>query len=455
VSRGKQIGIILTGIFLFTLSWGLLILAKTLLKTNQNNNLNYLPENVSFAVRLDGRELAEKTLFSVFIESKDEQVLKMIQTLLKENTSEESEFRNLGIDYLSDILIFRISIENRQVSGMLFNVSNPGLFKKGLHDTPAAFACNEDVGVVLFDNSDRPIGSDRLNVYAERMLRKPTSTIAKLVIVHHQSGTFFEIYSNGSLFNDNGIIDRSDIHFGLNDHMLFINGKMKLNKSGSHKLNYLQRTLKPEGFHFSATQIPQALNDSLKRWLHSYDCKIPDIRSLSLNLRGTKIINHSSGFFVVPQMELYINTVSPINLIHVLSNTKLKSYFDYDLDSNWISFQDERLYFKQLSPSEIYIGITQNPHWKDHVAKELLVVRGNVKPLMKIEGGGLMTSFLEMIPEYRASKELCEHIDRLELTMRHSDRAQALLQGKIVFGENYHPMNEIIKFLLIGEFLDQ
>jgi hypothetical protein len=139
----------------------------------------------------------------------------------------------------------------------------------------------------------------------------------------------------------------------------------------------------------------------------------------------------------------------------LLSNTKLKAYFDYDLESNWISFQDERLYFKQLSPSEIYIGIKQNPHWKDHVAKELLVVRGNVKPLMKIEGGGLMTSFLEMIPEYSAGKELCEHIDLLELTMRHSDRAQALLQGKMVFGENYHPMNEIIKFLLIGEFLDQ
>ena len=173
------------------------MLAKTLLKTNENNNLNYLPEEVSFAVRLDGRELAEKTLFSVFIESKDEEVLEMIQALLKEETAKESEFRNLGIDYLSDILLFRMNIENRTIPGILFNVSNPGLFKKGLEDAPAAYGCAQDVGVVLFDDATQPLGKDRLMVYADRMLRKPTNTVEKLEIVHHQSGTFFEIFSNG------------------------------------------------------------------------------------------------------------------------------------------------------------------------------------------------------------------------------------------------------------------
>jgi hypothetical protein len=455
VSKWKQIGIVVTGIFLLSLSWGLLILAKTLLKTNENNNLNYLPENVSFAVRLDGRELAEKTLFSVFIESKDEQVLGMIQKLLKEKTSEKSEFRNLGIDYLSDILIFKMSLENRQVSGMLFNVSNLGLFKKGLHDTQVAFACNEDVGVVLFDDNVRPIGLDRLNVYADRILRKPSSTIADLEIVHHQSGTFFEIYSNGSLFNDNGIIERSDIHFGLSDRMLFLNGKMKLPISRSQKLNYLQKTLLPDGFHLSCSQLPQVLNDSLKSCLHNYDCKIPDIRSLSLNFLGTKIINHSSGFFVVPQMELYIKTATPFNITNFISNKKLNKSFDYQIDSSSIRFQNERLYFNQLSPTEIYIGISENPNWKNNKEKEFIVVKGNVKPLLKIEGGGLMISFLEMIPGFRASKELSEHIDRFELTVRHSDRSKALIQGKMVFEEPYYPMNEIIKFLLTGEFIDQ
>ena len=123
MSRRKQIAAILSGIFLLSIAWGLLVLAKTLLKTNENNNLNYLPEEVSFAVRLDGRELAEKTLFSVFIESKDEEVLEMIQALLKEETAKESEFRNLGIDYLSDILLFRMNIENRTIYKRKWNES--------------------------------------------------------------------------------------------------------------------------------------------------------------------------------------------------------------------------------------------------------------------------------------------------------------------------------------------
>jgi hypothetical protein len=106
-----------------------------------------------------------------------------------------------------------------------------------------------------------------------------------------------------------------------------------------------------------------------------------------------------------------------------------------------------------LSPNEVYIGVTPAPKWKQHTGKELLVVSGNLKPLMKIEGGGLMTSFLEMIPEYRASKQLSEHIDRFELQMRRSGSNHALMQGKMVFGNHYHPMNELIKFLLTGEFL--
>jgi hypothetical protein len=455
VSRRKQIGFILIGIFLLSLSWLLLILAKTLLKTNENNNLNYLPEKVTFALRLDGRELAEKTLFSVFIESKDEEVLELIRTLLKEETSKESEFRNLGIDYLSDILFFRINLENRKVSGMLFNVSNPGLFKKGFKDTPIAHACNEDVGVVLLDNDDRPVGKDQLNAHAERMLRKTTSTITDLEIVHNQSGTFFEFFSNESIFNDNGIIERSDIHFGLDDQKLFINGKMNLNKERSNKFNYLQKTLRPEVFHFSGTQLPQILNENLLRWLHKYHYQLPNIRSISMNFRGTKILNNSSGFFVLPQMDLYLKTANPIDLAELVSNKELKAYFDYDIDSGSIRFQDERLYFKQLSPTEIYLGVTEIPNWKEHHTKELLILSGNIKPLMKIEGGGLMTSFLEMIPEYRASKQLSEHIDCFEFKMRHSGSSHALLQGKIVFKEGYHPMNEIIKFLLVGEFLNQ
>jgi hypothetical protein len=453
VSRRKQIAAILSGIFLLSIAWGLLVLAKTLLKTNENNNLNYLPEEVSFAVRLDGRELVEKTLFSVFIESKDEEVLEMIQALLKEETAKESEFRNLGIDYLSDILLFRMNIENRTIPGILFNVSNPGLFKKGLEDAPAAYGCAQDVGMVLFDDATQPLGKDRLMVYADRMLRKPTNTVEKLEIVHHQSGTFFEIFSNGSLFNDNGNIERSDIHFGLDDRMLFINGKLLLNKERASKISYLRKTLQPDGFHFSGTQLPEALNDSLKNWLGQLKINVPSIQTLSLNLRGTKIINHSSGFFVVPQMELYLQTARPFDIDKLLSDKKLQTYFDYEKDSSFISFQEERLYYTQLSPTEVYIGVTPAPKWKKHTGKELLVVSGNLKPLMKIEGGGLMTSFLEMIPEYRASKQLSEHIDRFELQMRRSGSNHALMQGKMVFGNHYHPMNELIKFLLTGEFL--
>ena len=235
--------------------------------------------------------------------------------------------------------------------------------------------------------------------------------------------------------------------------MLFINGKLLLNPDHSDKITYLGKTLQPDGFHLSGTQLPVSMNDSLRKWLTPYNINLPQIQTLSLNLRGTKIINHSSGFFVIPQMELYVKTAHSFDIEKLLSDKKLQTYFDYEIDSNCIRFQDERLFFDQLTPTEFYIGVTPKPKWTKHSGKELLIVKGNLKPLMKIEGGGLMTSFLEMIPEYRASKQLSDHIDRFELTMRRTGNKHALLQGKMVFGDDYHPMNEIIKFLLTGEFV--
>ncbi|MFO0495127.1 MAG: hypothetical protein ACK50Y_06305, partial [Flavobacteriia bacterium] len=87
--KGKIFISVLTGIFTLLIAWMLLFTTKTLLESNKNNNLNYLPEKANFAVRLDGRELAEKTLFSVFIESKDEALLKMIRETIEKQTEKE------------------------------------------------------------------------------------------------------------------------------------------------------------------------------------------------------------------------------------------------------------------------------------------------------------------------------------------------------------------------------
>ncbi|MCE2713637.1 MAG: hypothetical protein LW688_14060, partial [Cryomorphaceae bacterium] len=53
-------------IFLIVFSWAIVLTSQAVLESNTNKNLHHVPRDVTFAMRLDGREIAEKTLFSVF-----------------------------------------------------------------------------------------------------------------------------------------------------------------------------------------------------------------------------------------------------------------------------------------------------------------------------------------------------------------------------------------------------
>ena len=419
--------------------------------TNQNNNLHYLPENVNYAIRIDGRELAEETLFSLFLESKDERVLELILEELRKKGDADKEFSNLGIDYLSDIIVFQMEIEGRSIEGFLFNVSNPGLFKKGFEDSPVAVACSEDVGVVLLDYAGIPIVKERFTPIAEQLLSKPSNAIDSYNITRKHKGTFFETFTKGTPFNEESIFGRSNIRFGLSDLALFMNGRLEL-KTGLSTPT-LKKVLEPKGFHFSGTQLPKLAEDSLKKWFKSFGVRPPEINAVSFNLLGTKIVNTSTDFFVVPQIDLLIETKKDFSVESLLDNKKIASYLHFERDSNVIRFGDEEIFFKQLTEKSFYIGITENPKIWSVSGNELLRIRGNLKPWTNITGGALVTAFLDLIPEYRASKVLSDHIDQFDVTI-HARGNFALLRGRMLFGEKYHPLNELIKFLLLGEFLD-
>jgi hypothetical protein len=151
-------------------------------------------------------------------------------------------------------------------------------------------------------------------------------------------------------------------------------------------------------------------------------------------------------------MDLMAETSRPVDIERILENEKLKSFLQYQKDSNYIRFQEERLYFKQLSETSFYIGRSVTPMFTTNSSNALLTIKGDIRSILKVEGNHLISSILEMIPEYRASNQLTEHVDKFDLTVRRSHGGHAQLKGEIRFKQTYYSINEIIKFLIIGEF---
>lgn len=438
---------------LLVLAWSFLFFNQAVLEENSNHNLAHVPANATFAIRIDGRELAEKTLFSVFLESKDEEIISLLQETFTKNIQKDDQFKNFGIDFLSDIVVFEVPYKQTFVQGILVNVGNERLFSKNMTNSKNIFACKDKVGVIF---SAKNVSNKILKADLQNFARKIINTADDKTLYgfaeKRGSGKFIETSSKGFLLGETSYFGRSNILFELQNNELLLSGKFSINQKNIPKS--CKKILRPKGLHVSTTLIPDNLNDSLNKWLSQFQLSIPVIKELSVNFMGTKVINHSTGFFVVPQMELLIECEQAIDVQQLFNSEKAGTYFDYSLEDAAIRFQDERLYFKQLSPTSFYLGISKEPTILNNPNKDLLSIQGELKPLTQIEGGGMMTAFLEMVPLYRASKNLANHTESIHLTISNSSSKEAQLKGNLSFQEGYYPMNEIMKFLLVSQLID-
>lgn len=440
---------------LLVFAWLFLFFNQTILAKNANNNTLHVPDNANYAIRIDGRELAEKTLFSIFLESKDEVVISLLQSSISKNMNTEGQFKNYGIDYLSDIVIFEIPYKRSTIQGILVNVNNKQLFNKNLNGSKSVFACHDDVGVIFnYSNFKDQVPSSELKKIAVNMVKTTSKNTPENFIAHHGPGKFVETYSKSSNFGESTYFGKSTVLFELQEKSLLLSGKLDLNSKNTTAINPLTKIIEPKGIHFSSTIIPTVLVDSLNGWLKQFSLTIPSINTISLNHIETKIINHSSGFFVIPQIELLIQFNKDFSIQELLSSPELITYLAYSLQKNHISFQEEKIFFKQINSKSIYIGITENPTFKTVNSNEVVKIEGNLKALTTIKGGGMMTAFLEMLPIYSASKNLVKHTESLNLSFVKTNKNNIDLKGELKFTKDHYPMNELIKFLLVGQIFN-
>lgn len=435
--------------FILILAWLFLLIFQSILKKNSNVNIRHIPKEVTFAMRLDGKEIAERTLFSVFLETKDPAVIELFQDVVTKNFKKNGGFKNYGLDFLSDVVIFEMPFKNYTVQGFIVNVTNEHLFRKNLTKTGKIFAYKKNIGVILSNSKkNKKLSNVELQGLATKIVSNIQESSHSPFKNLQGSGKFIETYTKGSFFGESSFFGRSNILFELQENSLLLSGDISMNEK---QLHTLQDIIKPNGLHISSSIIPSNVSDSLNRWLSRYEASIPPIKQFSINFKGTKIINHSSGFFIIPQMELLLSCEKPVSIYKILSTEKFHKSLDYELHANFIRFQEDTLYFKQITPTSFYIGVNEKPNFGKIKGADIFQMEGSIKPLTHIEGGGLMISFLEMLPIYRASKNLAANTDYLKLSVSKENKKSAKLSGELRFSEGHSPMNELVKFLLSGQ----
>jgi hypothetical protein len=429
-------------IVLFSITWMVLLFSQGILEKNENKNINYVPKDVQFALRIDGRELAGETLFSVFLESKDEEILQLMQETFAENKSSEKKWIQDGVDYLSDIVIFQIDYESTPLNCVLLNISNEGLFRKNHTSESEICAVKDGVGIII--PLIKASKKTELQAFANKIISSPQNGEYSSSIHHPQAGRLIEalvLTKNKSTFS-----------LELANNRLLLNGEIAFNPN--NVLHPIHKKLQSKGLHITTSLIPSELSDTLNSWLKQFGVKIPAFKELSLNYMGTSIFNHTSGFFIVPQMELYIECLAPFDIESLTESDSIAHYFDYKLKEGWIEIQDEKLYYAQLSPNSFYIGVSKNPTFTNAPKNNYLLISGKLSMLTEVKSEGWANTILEMIPQYRAGKTFANRAEKIDFSIVRMNSQKAKIRGDIQFKTGFYPMNEVLKLLITGKLIN-
>lgn len=425
-------------------TWLCIRLVGFLLSEYPNENTHFVPKNAHYAIRIDGRNLGEDVLFTVLMASRDEEVIDLLKQKRKDFQGKKTSLS--GVNPLSDIILFEI-IENKNVYyGVLFNLYNAELFLKEMpekYGKDFAFSANSKVGLLLIASS----GSRKeLRSIAQNYFKKKNNFGHHFFDKKHDKKHLAEVHlHDGSTKNEHEI----ELRFDNEQGKLKVEGTYsthsKIEPSSSAYL------LVPEGIHLTNLALPGHWADSAKALLQQVvKTPLPPIKSVSLNYRGMDIINHPSGYFPLPDLDLVLEVKDSFNVQNFVENYVAQSKFECLVTDNFIEIEGMRMYFQQLNENTFYFGRTQSPNFIKSDGKTLLLIKGNLNPINSIRGGGFLTSMLSISPTYQASKTLTNRTSEVNVQVTKQGDMTAKIEGELVFKEDYFALNELLRFLLIS-----
>lgn len=425
-------------LFLLAMLWMIIFFSQFITSESLNTNTHFIPEDAELALVFDGKQLMEQLTNDFALTKQEDQLFSEILNLFE---SDEDSKDNLGIDFLSNIVLFTLDTNGHHLQGALLNLSNSSNFDANV---PSLLSENstllslENVGLILQEKGiikGTRITTGELDQLAERILSQPTghfsSNNEEILLKYRMNGRWIDVKQEGNTIAIEGYINYREMHQSIPEIM-----------------NY--RVLRNNGnVHLSTHIIPQVVDDQLRSLLGD---SLPAIRSISVNLYGMELVN-ADKIMLVPDCDVLLYFGQPINFKDFLKNTTQEDLIG-DVTEKTFTFNDVQFQYTQLSDSSVYFG--QRVYSPEDIIKHARVLEASGSPslITDVQGSALLTGGLNMIPLFSASKQLSKDIEHFEMTITSLDSTTGTLKASIEFKEDTSPLSGITRFLLNSDLLD-
>ncbi len=446
----NNIKTLLTAVVLLVFLWAAFLITQLISKAPEHKNEYFIPESASFAIKLDSRKLVNKALFTLLFEGRDEKIVAKIRELLSKPREAKKE---IGVNLLSDAVVFASPFKKGKLVVVALNLSNSSDFEANIPEhlnDKQVVEIIDNVGFILTYLSTEDMNSidkRELTAYFEKNIRPLSDNSTSRFIGKMEDESFLKSYTKGDLFGKDSYFTTSSTEFKLAENGVDLNSELALSKKSIKPAN---KILIPRygNFHFSSGIVLPSLQDSLSAIAGRLGLKLPALKSVSINYGGINIQTNDDGMTVLPEIDLLLEFKSAFNVEELFKQDTILKKIGGKFEKKIFKIGGKRYFYEQIDAKTISISSSETAAFIRNKNQELFAVKGNLSSLLKIEGGGMIVSLLDMIPAYKSSKELFTNIDDVNITLKKSKGNTAKMKGSIIFKKDHYVMNEMLKFAL-------
>jgi hypothetical protein len=428
----------LTAFFLFI--WVIFGFTLFFLNPKENKNQFAIPSEAEQVIRIDLKSIFELGSQTLLDDSAKDPILKRLMQQIQKTNLKQTKNKNIGIDLLSDLYIYTIPYNESELICLSFNVINPIQFKKNIKtylNEKQTFLIKDGVGTIIFSkNQSEKIDLQAIQTYISKL--KKNNNKYKTSENHQIS------------FTSKTKKKEQNIDLKISKNALQISGDFHNNEPNNKGTSSF---LIPKGFHLSTTQIPTAIKDSIQCILSKNNLNLPRINAFSLNYQKLKIESTAKGFLTEPILEFILDFDSTVNVNELFSNEILLSKIKASKEGNRINIGGQMYFLRQINDHTLYLGTNQSPQIY-HSDKLIFKSSGSLSALTEVDGDIWVRSMVQLIPEYKASKNLFSTIKLLNIEANQNTPSLSTVKGNLKMKDNRFLATEVLRFLLDLGVLD-
>lgn len=435
--KPKKIIQIISAFVLLAILWIAFLLIQGLFERHISNHEMYIPKNSESVLEINGEELIQTFVQDVLLK-------RQFDDKLEEYVYPSESSESLGIDYLSTFYVFTVEKDARILTGILVNVLDDEQFEfatKTDQEDGTGYAVKNGVGLMLYSSEKSPMSLNDLNTYALSIVEKQSGFDLKKLPKPSEKAKLK--YWRKEYTIDNGT--RSFYNISLS---MSIEGKTLEIKGIADFQTFINRSypiLKRNDLSIQSQFIPNNVNAFLSKNLEFIGFNFPKITYLSGNYHYSepspipelKVLPHFDGIYAFDE-----NFRIRIPLLALAASGKVQS-----LNLKSFDLGGKTIYYKQIDSKTIYLG--QSKYSAGPAEKNTLFeVQGDLKQLLEIRNGGMLTKFLAISPEYVATERFLKGIVSSDFYIKDKDGETVDLYVKMKYQDGKSAFNEALQLVL-------